>query len=99
MIKVKEKRKGTKSRSGRPPQERIAEDQGGLSASGVGLQPEVLLSSGYSSSFQIKNNIYIFFSSPKVCERSTSPRWEEAFHYLVRDPTDESLIVKVSASV
>lgn len=91
MIKVKEKRKGTKSRSGRPPQERITEDQGGLSASGVGLQPEVLLSGGYSASF-------LFFSH-KVCERSTSPRWEEAFHYLVRDPTDESLIVKVSASV
>lgn len=34
----------------------------------------------------------------KVCERSTSPRWEEAFHYLVHDPTDESLIVKLSHS-
>lgn len=34
-----------------------------------------------------------FFS--KVCERSTSPRWDEAFHFLVRDPRDETLTVKV----
>lgn len=32
---------------------------------------------------------------PKVCERSTSPRWDEAFHFLVRDPRDETLTVKV----
>ncbi|TNN82482.1 Extended synaptotagmin-1 [Liparis tanakae] len=31
----------------------------------------------------------------KICERSTSPRWDEAFHFLVRDPRDESLTVKV----
>uniref|UniRef100_A0A3P9JUE8 Extended synaptotagmin-like protein 1a n=1 Tax=Oryzias latipes TaxID=8090 RepID=A0A3P9JUE8_ORYLA len=30
-----------------------------------------------------------------ICERSTSPRWDEAFHFLVRDPTDETLTVKV----
>uniref|UniRef100_A0A3B3WIY0 Extended synaptotagmin-like protein 1a n=1 Tax=Poecilia mexicana TaxID=48701 RepID=A0A3B3WIY0_9TELE len=34
-----------------------------------------------------------FFS--QVCERSTSPRWDEAFHFLVRDPRDETLTVKV----
>ncbi|XP_067448336.1 extended synaptotagmin-1 [Thunnus thynnus] len=34
----------------------------------------------------------------KVCERSTSPRWDEAFHYLVRDPRDETLTVKLSHS-
>uniref|UniRef100_A0A3Q2YEK4 Extended synaptotagmin 1 n=1 Tax=Hippocampus comes TaxID=109280 RepID=A0A3Q2YEK4_HIPCM len=27
----------------------------------------------------------------KVYERSTSPRWDEAFHFLVRDPRDEML--------
>ncbi|XP_068601278.1 extended synaptotagmin-1 [Brachionichthys hirsutus] len=32
----------------------------------------------------------------KVCERSTSPRWDEAFHFLVRDPRDEVLTVKLS---
>uniref|UniRef100_A0A3P9LXD6 Extended synaptotagmin 1 n=2 Tax=Oryzias latipes TaxID=8090 RepID=A0A3P9LXD6_ORYLA len=34
----------------------------------------------------------------KICERSTSPRWDEAFHFLVRDPTDETLTVKLSHS-
>ncbi|XP_074537953.1 extended synaptotagmin-1 [Halichoeres trimaculatus] len=34
----------------------------------------------------------------KICERSTSPRWDEAFHYLVRDPRDEILTVKLSHS-
>ncbi|XP_058499718.1 extended synaptotagmin-1 [Solea solea] len=34
----------------------------------------------------------------KVCERSTSPRWDEAFHFLVRDPRDETLVVKLSHS-
>ncbi|XP_040009417.1 extended synaptotagmin-1 [Xiphias gladius] len=32
----------------------------------------------------------------KICERSTSPRWDEAFHFLVRDPRDEILTVKLS---
>ncbi|XP_070695424.1 extended synaptotagmin-1 [Pempheris klunzingeri] len=34
----------------------------------------------------------------KIYERSTSPRWDEAFHFLVRDPKDETLIVKLSHS-
>nr|XP_046251693.1 extended synaptotagmin-1 [Scatophagus argus] len=34
----------------------------------------------------------------KICERSTSPRWDEAFHFLVRDPMDETLTVKLSHS-
>uniref|UniRef100_UPI0037E92764 extended synaptotagmin-1 n=1 Tax=Semicossyphus pulcher TaxID=241346 RepID=UPI0037E92764 len=34
----------------------------------------------------------------KVCERSTSPRWDEAFHFLVRDPRDETLTLKLSHS-
>uniref|UniRef100_A0A3Q3WI43 Uncharacterized protein n=1 Tax=Mola mola TaxID=94237 RepID=A0A3Q3WI43_MOLML len=34
----------------------------------------------------------------KVCERSTSPRWDEAFHFLVRNPREETLTVKLSHS-
>uniref|UniRef100_A0AAQ5XQ77 Extended synaptotagmin-like protein 1a n=1 Tax=Amphiprion ocellaris TaxID=80972 RepID=A0AAQ5XQ77_AMPOC len=33
-----------------------------------------------------------------ICERSTSPRWDEAFHFLVRDPREETLTVKLSHS-
>uniref|UniRef100_A0A3B3UZY7 Extended synaptotagmin 1 n=1 Tax=Poecilia latipinna TaxID=48699 RepID=A0A3B3UZY7_9TELE len=33
--------------------------------------------------------------SYKTKVRSTSPRWDEAFHFLVRDPRDETLTVKV----
>uniref|UniRef100_A0A3B3H703 Extended synaptotagmin 1 n=1 Tax=Oryzias latipes TaxID=8090 RepID=A0A3B3H703_ORYLA len=42
--------------------------------------------------------LHFSFCSPfiaAICERSTSPRWDEAFHFLVRDPTDETLTVKV----
>ncbi|KAM3620909.1 uncharacterized protein V6R79_003616 [Siganus canaliculatus] len=34
----------------------------------------------------------------KVCDRSRSPEWNEAFYFLVRDPTDEMLIVKLSSA-
>ncbi|XP_051281244.1 extended synaptotagmin-1 [Dicentrarchus labrax] len=34
----------------------------------------------------------------KICERSTSPQWDEAFHFLVRDPRDETLTMKLSHS-
>ncbi|XP_041808275.1 extended synaptotagmin-1 [Chelmon rostratus] len=34
----------------------------------------------------------------KVCDRSRSPEWNEAFHYLVRDPREEMLIVKLSSA-
>ncbi|XP_056128792.1 extended synaptotagmin-1 [Lampris incognitus] len=34
----------------------------------------------------------------KISERSISPRWDEAFHFLVRDPRDENLTVKLSHS-
>uniref|UniRef100_A0A6Q2Z2F2 C2 domain-containing protein n=2 Tax=Esox lucius TaxID=8010 RepID=A0A6Q2Z2F2_ESOLU len=34
----------------------------------------------------------------KLCERSTSPRWDEAFQFLVRDPKEEILVVKLSHS-
>uniref|UniRef100_A0A8C5F4W6 Extended synaptotagmin-like protein 1a n=1 Tax=Gadus morhua TaxID=8049 RepID=A0A8C5F4W6_GADMO len=34
----------------------------------------------------------------KICERSTSPRWDEACHFLVRDPREETLMVKLSHS-
>ncbi|XP_043097609.1 extended synaptotagmin-1 isoform X1 [Puntigrus tetrazona] len=34
----------------------------------------------------------------KVCERSMSPEWSEAFHFLVHNPTDEILIIKLSSA-
>ncbi|XP_050969517.1 extended synaptotagmin-1 isoform X2 [Labeo rohita] len=34
----------------------------------------------------------------KVCERSTSPEWSEAFHFRVHNPTEEILIVKLSSA-
>ncbi|KAJ3587121.1 hypothetical protein NHX12_013511 [Muraenolepis orangiensis] len=34
----------------------------------------------------------------QVCERSTSPRWDEACHFLVRDPREETLTVRLSHS-
>ncbi|XP_029286508.1 LOW QUALITY PROTEIN: extended synaptotagmin-1 [Cottoperca gobio] len=34
----------------------------------------------------------------KVCDRSRSPQWEEAFYFLVRDPTEEMLIMKLSSA-
>uniref|UniRef100_A0A3B4TPR8 Extended synaptotagmin-1-like n=1 Tax=Seriola dumerili TaxID=41447 RepID=A0A3B4TPR8_SERDU len=34
----------------------------------------------------------------KVCDRSRSPQWNEAFYFLVRDPTQEMLIVKLSSA-
>ncbi|TRY55276.1 hypothetical protein DNTS_015755 [Danionella cerebrum] len=33
----------------------------------------------------------------KVCERSTSPEWREAFHFLLQRPTEEILIIKISS--
>ncbi|KAG9328928.1 hypothetical protein JZ751_009231, partial [Albula glossodonta] len=32
----------------------------------------------------------------KVCDRSTSPQWDEAFYFLVHDPKQETLIVKLT---
>ncbi|KAL2104273.1 hypothetical protein ACEWY4_001141 [Coilia grayii] len=37
-------------------------------------------------------------SRTKICERSTSPRWDEAFHFLVHDPRKDILTVKLSHS-
>ncbi|TMS19121.1 Extended synaptotagmin-1 [Larimichthys crocea] len=34
----------------------------------------------------------------KVCDRSRSPQWNESFYYLVRDPREEMLIVKLSSA-
>ncbi|KAK5933821.1 hypothetical protein CgunFtcFv8_014272 [Champsocephalus gunnari] len=34
----------------------------------------------------------------KVSDRSRSPQWEEAFYFLVRDPTEEMLIMKLSSA-
>uniref|UniRef100_A0A8C4Z2S9 Extended synaptotagmin-like protein 1b n=1 Tax=Gadus morhua TaxID=8049 RepID=A0A8C4Z2S9_GADMO len=33
-----------------------------------------------------------------VCERTTAPKWNEAFHFLVRDPREDILVVKLSHS-
>ncbi|KAJ8403981.1 hypothetical protein AAFF_G00343310 [Aldrovandia affinis] len=32
----------------------------------------------------------------KVCDRSTSPQWDEAFYFLVHDPKHDTLIVKLT---
>ncbi|KAJ8358689.1 hypothetical protein SKAU_G00152140 [Synaphobranchus kaupii] len=32
----------------------------------------------------------------KVCDRSTSPQWDEAFYFLVHDPKQDTLIVKLT---
>nr|XP_046239960.1 extended synaptotagmin-1 isoform X2 [Scatophagus argus] len=34
----------------------------------------------------------------KVCDRTRSPQWSEAFHFSVRDPVEEMLIVKLSSA-
>ncbi|XP_048111859.1 extended synaptotagmin-1 [Alosa alosa] len=34
----------------------------------------------------------------KVCERSSSPQWDETFYFLVRDPNEEMLQVKLSSN-
>ncbi|XP_040889908.1 extended synaptotagmin-1 isoform X2 [Toxotes jaculatrix] len=34
----------------------------------------------------------------KMCDRSRSPQWNEAFYFLVRDPGQEMLIVKLSSA-
>lgn len=35
----------------------------------------------------------------KVCERSSSPLWDETFYFLIRDPNEEMLQVKVSYEI
>uniref|UniRef100_A0A665X9E7 Extended synaptotagmin-like protein 1b n=1 Tax=Echeneis naucrates TaxID=173247 RepID=A0A665X9E7_ECHNA len=34
----------------------------------------------------------------KVCDRSRSPQWDESFYFLVRDPGQEMLIIKLSSA-
>ncbi|XP_036956344.1 extended synaptotagmin-1 isoform X2 [Acanthopagrus latus] len=34
----------------------------------------------------------------KVCDRSRSPQWNEAFYFQVRDPNEEMLIIKLSSA-
>ncbi|XP_051568880.1 extended synaptotagmin-1 [Myxocyprinus asiaticus] len=34
----------------------------------------------------------------KVCDRSTSPQWSEAFYFLVHNPREEILIIKISSA-
>ncbi|XP_060775117.1 extended synaptotagmin-1 [Neoarius graeffei] len=33
----------------------------------------------------------------KLCDRSTSPHWGESFHFLIHDPREEILIIKLSS--
>lgn len=43
--------------------------------------------------------LLIFYNSVlvlKVCERSVSPQWSEAFYFPVIDPKEEILIMKVN---
>lgn len=40
----------------------------------------------------------VLILSLKLCDRSTSPQWSESFHFLVRDPKHQMLIVKVRRS-
>lgn len=44
-------------------------------------------------------NLPLLFCYLKVCDRSRSPEWNEAFYFLVRDPREEMLIMKVSGTV
>ncbi|XP_062852804.1 extended synaptotagmin-1 [Trichomycterus rosablanca] len=37
------------------------------------------------------NNTY----KTKMCERSTSPQWGEAFHFLLQDPKEDMIVIKV----
>uniref|UniRef100_A0A7N6ATL5 Extended synaptotagmin-like protein 1a n=1 Tax=Anabas testudineus TaxID=64144 RepID=A0A7N6ATL5_ANATE len=43
-----------------------------------------------------KSSQYVLCFFAKICERSTSPRWDEAFHFLVRDPREEILTLSHS---
>ncbi|XP_063070881.1 extended synaptotagmin-1 [Engraulis encrasicolus] len=36
--------------------------------------------------------------SKVIFERSTAPQWEQGFHFLVRDPREETLIIKLSSN-
>uniref|UniRef100_A0A665X913 Extended synaptotagmin-like protein 1b n=1 Tax=Echeneis naucrates TaxID=173247 RepID=A0A665X913_ECHNA len=40
---------------------------------------------------------FLFFCL-KVCDRSRSPQWDESFYFLVRDPGQEMLIIKLSSA-
>uniref|UniRef100_A0A8B9JF91 Extended synaptotagmin-like protein 1b n=1 Tax=Astyanax mexicanus TaxID=7994 RepID=A0A8B9JF91_ASTMX len=33
----------------------------------------------------------------KVCDRSTSPQWGEAFHFLLHNPNEDNLIIKIQS--
>ncbi len=49
----------------------------------------------FTVNFHKATSLLVFL---KVCDRSTSPEWSEAFYFLVHDPTDEILIIKVKYS-
>lgn len=47
----------------------------------------------------ILNILYTISPPPplflQVCERTISPQWHEAFHFLVQDPNKDILVIKV----
>lgn len=57
-----------------------------------------MVDGGFEQEWGKKNNCWVLFSL-QVGERSTSPRWDEGFYFLVRDPKEETLTVKVISSV
>lgn len=84
MIPVKEKWKRAESRGRCSPQKRVTQNQGRMVRTYARGVSKVRLLSSFSH---------------QVCERSTSPRWDEGFHFLVRDPKEETLTVKVVSSI
>lgn len=83
VVPVKEEWKGAKSRGWSSPQKRVSQNQGRMANVHVVRSKRKSLRS----------------LSNQVCERSTSPRWDEGFHFLVRDPKEETLTVKVISSI
>lgn len=88
VISVEEEREGAESRGGNYPQRRFTQNQSKIMTSFMSWWVQQQKSAVWKV---IK--LCLFF--PKICERSTSPRWDEAFYFLVRDPRDETLTVKV----
>lgn len=85
---VKEEWKGTQSRS------RACSGWNDLQNPSEPLS-SVLLSVCYSSSYCEGSYIIFSWSLLKLCDRTTSPQWNETFHFLVHNPKHQMLVVKV----
>lgn len=44
-------------------------------------------------------SFFFIISLLKLCDRSTNPRWNESFYFLVHDPKHQMLIIKVRCSL